>query len=111
MDLFDPKPILNRVDGKPFPGNVEESRDQITTAIGAMLGSQFKFARHRNSGMWMADVLPHTAKMVDDICLLNSTWTDHPYHDNALYKIHSGRLLMGYPKFGEWTVYGLGIEN
>ena len=42
MDLFDPKPILNRMDGKPFPGNVEESRDQITTAIGAMLGGQSK---------------------------------------------------------------------
>ena len=61
--------------------------------------------------MWMADILPHTAKMADDICLLNSMWTDHPNHDNALYKIHSGRLFMGYPTLGAWTVYGLGSEN
>ncbi len=61
--------------------------------------------------MWMADVLPHTAKMADDICLINSMWTDHPNHDNALYKIHSGRLFMGYPTLGAWTVYGLGSEN
>ena len=61
--------------------------------------------------MWMADVLPHTAKMVDDICLVNSMWTDHPNHDNALYKIHSGRLFMGYPTLGAWVTYGLGSEN
>ena len=61
--------------------------------------------------MWMADPLPHTARMADDICLINSMWTDHPNHDNALYKIHSGRLFMGYPTLGAWTVYGLGSEN
>jgi len=61
--------------------------------------------------MWMSDVLPHTAAMADDLCLIRSMWTDHPNHDNALYKIHSGRLFMGYPTVGAWTVYGLGSEN
>jgi hypothetical protein len=111
MDLFDPKPVLNRMDGKPFPGNVEEIGNQSTTGIGVMMGGQYNFSRHGQSGMWMADVLPHTAKMADDICLINSMWTDHPNHDNALYKIHSGRLFMGYPTLGAWTVYGLGSEN
>ena len=111
MDLFDPKPVLNRMDGKPFPGNVEEIGNQSTSAIGVMMGGQYEFARHGESGMWMADTLPHTAKMADDICLINSMWTDHPNHDNALYKIHSGRLFMGYPTLGAWTVYGLGSEN
>ncbi len=111
MDLFDPKPVLNRMDGKPYPGDVEEIGNTSTTDIGVMMGGQYKFARHGKSGMWMADVLPHTAKMADDICLINSMWTDHPNHDNALYKIHSGRLFMGYPTLGAWTVYGLGTEN
>jgi hypothetical protein len=111
MDLFDPKPVLNRMDGKPYPGNVEEIGNSNNSAIGVMMGGQFKFARHGDSGMWMADVLPHTAKMCDEICLINSMWTDHPNHDNALYKIHSGRLFMGYPTFGAWSVYGLGSEN
>ena len=53
----------------------------------------------------------HTSTMVHDICLINSMWTDHPNHDNALYKIHSGRLFMGYPTLGAWTIYGLGSEN
>ena len=67
--------------------------------------------RHGQSGMWMADVMPHLAGMADDICLVKSMWTDHPNHDNALYKIQSGRLFMGYPTLGAWTVYGLGSEN
>ena len=111
MDLFDPKPQLDRMDGKPYPGNVEEIGNSNTTDIGVMMGGRYKFARHGQSGMWMADVLPHTAKMADDICLINSMWTDHPNHDNALYKIHSGRLFMGYPTLGAWSVYGLGSEN
>lgn len=111
MDLFDPKPVLNRMDGKPYPGNVEQIGNQSTADIGVMMGGQYNFARHGRSGMWMADVLPHTARMADDICLINSMWTDHPNHDNALYKIHSGRLFMGYPTLGAWTTYGLGTEN
>ena len=111
MDLFDPKPMLNRMDGKPYPGNVEEIGNQSTTAVGVMMGGQYRFQRRGESGIWMADVLPHTAELADDICFINSMWTDHPNHDNALYKIHSGRLFMGYPTLGAWTVYGLGSEN
>lgn len=111
MDLFDPKPELNRLHGKPFPGNVEDIGNQSTADIGVMMGGQYKFARHGESGMWMADVLPHTSQLADDICLINSMWTDHPNHDNALYRIQSGRLFMGYPTLGAWSVYGLGSEN
>ncbi len=111
MDLFDPKPVLDRMDGKRYPGNVEEIGNTGTSQIGVMMGGQYQFARHGECGMWMADVLPNTAKMVDEICLINSMWTDHPNHDNALYKIHSGRLFMGYPTLGSWTVYGLGSAN
>lgn len=111
MDLFDPKPLLNQMDGQPYPGNVEEIGNTGTADIGVMLGGKYKFDRHGESGMWMADVLPHTAELADEICLINSMWTDHPNHDNALYKIHSGRLFMGYPTLGSWTVYGLGTEN
>lgn len=111
MDLFDPKPVLNQMNGKPYPGNPEEIGNQSTADVGVMMGGQYKFARHGQSGLWMADVLPHTARMADDICLINSMWTDHPNHDNALYKIHSGRLFMGYPTLGAWTVYGLGAES
>ncbi|MDF1842435.1 MAG: DUF1501 domain-containing protein [Rubripirellula sp.] len=111
MDLFDPKPVLDRMDGQPYPGNVEQIGNQDTDDIGVMMGARYPFARHGESGMWMSNVLPQTAKLADEICLINSMWTDHPNHDNALYKIHSGRLFMGYPTLGSWTVYGLGTEN
>lgn len=111
MDLFDPKPVLDRMDGQPYPGNVEEIGNTGTADIGVMLGGQYKFAQHGKSGMWMSDALPHLSKMADELCLINGMWTDHPNHDNALYKIHSGRLFMGYPTLGAWTVYGLGSEN
>ncbi len=111
MDLFDPKPLLRKYDGQPFPGNIESIGNSNPTDIGVVMGGQYEFQRHGESGMWMADPLPHLSKMADDICLVNSMWTDHPNHDNALYKIHSGRLFMGYPTLGAWTVYGLGSEN
>lgn len=111
MDLFDPKPVLDSMHGEPFPGDVEEIGNQSTADIGVMMGGQYKFARHGQSGMWMADILPYTSRMADDICLINSMWTDHPNHDNALYKIQSGRLFMGYPTLGAWTIYGLGSES
>lgn len=111
MDLFDPKPALDKLDGKPYPGSVEEIGNTSVTDIGVMMGGQYPIKQHGQSGMWMADTLPHTSQMVDDICLINSMWTDHPNHDNALYKIHSGRLFMGYPTLGAWTAFGLGSEN
>lgn len=111
MDLFDPKPTLNRMNGKPYPGNVEEIGNQSTTNIGVMMGGQYPMKRYGESGHWFADVLPHTASVADELCMIHSMWTDHPNHDNALYKIHSGRLFMGYPTVGSWVVYGLGSEN
>ena len=111
IDLFDPKPALDRMDGKPFPGNAEEIGNTGTSGIGVMMGGQYEFARHGQSGLWMADPLPHTAALADELCMIHSMWTDHPNHDNALYKIHSGRLFMGYPTLGAWTTYGLGSEN
>jgi hypothetical protein len=111
MDLFDPKPVLDRMDGKPYPGNIEAIGNQDTTSVGVMMGGQYPMARRGQSGLWMADVLPHTAALADELCFVHSMWTDHPNHDNALYKIHSGRLFMGHPTLGAWTVYGLGTEN
>ncbi len=111
MDLFDPKPALEKYAGQPFPGNVEALGNTEVSKIGSVLPSVYKFDRHGKSGIWMSEGLPHTAGVVDDLCFMHSLWTDHPNHDNALYKIHSGRLFMGHPSLGSWVVYGLGSEN
>ncbi len=111
MDLFDPKPALEKYAGKSFPGNVEEIGNVATANVGSLMPSAFPFARYGQSGAWVSDALPYTAEVVDELCFLHSLWTDHPNHDNALYKIHSGRLFMGHPSLGSWVVYGLGSES
>lgn len=111
MDLFDPKPELERYAGKNYPGSVEGIGNQSTNDIGALMGSPFKFERRGESGMWMSDALPHLAGVIDELCFVHSMWTDHPNHDNALYKIHTGQLFMGHPSLGSWVTYGLGTEN
>jgi len=110
MDLFDPKPKLDRYAGKTFPGNVEQIGNVATANIGTIMPGVFKFSQHGSSGTWVSEALPRTATITDELCVLNSMWTDHPNHDNALYKIHSGRLFMGHPSLGSWIVYGLGSE-
>jgi len=110
MDLFDPKPELDRHAGKSFPGNAEQVGNVATANVGTLMPSQFSFSQHGKSGIWVSEALPHTASVVDDLCFLHSMWTDHPNHDNALYKIHSGRLFMGHPSLGSWVIYGLGSE-
>ncbi|MFT5491087.1 MAG: hypothetical protein ACI8V5_001446 [Limisphaerales bacterium] len=111
MDLFDPKPELQRHMGKTYPGKLEAIGNQDTVDIGALMGTPFKFKRHGQSGTWMSDALPHLSTVADELCFTHSMWTDHPNHDNALYKIHTGRLFMGSPSLGSWVVYGLGSEN
>ncbi len=111
MDLFDPKPALDKHAGQSFPGDVEEIGNVATSNIGSLMPSPFRFARHGEAGIWMSSALPHTDEIVDDLCFIHSLWTDHPNHDNALYKIHSGRLFMGHPSLGSWVVYGLGSES
>lgn len=110
MDLFDPKPELDRNHGKSYfekiAGEVENP-----TAAGALMRSPYKFAKHGACGMDVSDVLPHLATCVDDIALIRSMYTVNLTHEPALYKIHTGRQVTGRPALGSWVTYGLGSEN
>jgi len=110
MDLFDPKPALDRHHGEAYfnriAGEIENIRD-----AGAIMRSPFRFARHGQCGMWVSDALPHLARHADDLALIRSLYTTNITHEPALYQIQSGRLLSGYPSLGSWVVYGLGSEN
>ncbi len=109
MDLFDPKPELDRRHGEAYfdriAGEVESP-----AAAGALMRSPFKFARHGESGMWVSDALPHLAREVDDLTLVRSLYTTNITHEPALYLIQSGHMPSGYPSLGSWVVYGLGSE-
>jgi hypothetical protein len=110
MDLFDPKPALDRHHGEAMfdkiAGEVENARD-----AGSLMRSSFKFARHGECGMSVSNALPHLAKQVDDIALIRSLFTTNLTHEPAIYLIQSGKTGPGRPSLGSWVVYGLGSEN
>jgi hypothetical protein len=110
MDLFDPKPMLDRHHGEPhfdpIAGEIENIRD-----AGALMRSPFRFAQHGRCGMWVSDALPHLAGRVDDLALIRSMYTTNITHEPAIYLIQSGKMGPGRPSLGSWVVYGLGSEN
>ncbi len=109
MDLFDPKPELTRLHGKPYPaGDLETHFDKQK---GNVLGSPYKFRKCGQSGMELCELLPHTAGIADDITLIRSMSTGSVDHEAALRMIHSGRLFAGMPSLGSWVTYALGSEN
>ena len=110
MDLFDPKPELNKRHGQSYfekiAGEVENP-----TAAGALMRCPFKFAQHGNSGTWVSSAMPHMATRVDDITVIRSMYTFNLTHEPALFIIQSGRMNPGLPTLGAWVTYGLGSEN
>jgi hypothetical protein len=110
MDLFDPKPMLDKHHGDPYfskiPGEVENPQ-----SAGALMRSPFQFARHGQCQMWVSEALPHLARHVDDIALIRSMHTTNLTHEPAIYLIQTGKMSPGKPTVGSWVVYGLGSEN
>jgi hypothetical protein len=105
MDLFDAKPELTRRHGQPYPGQVEA---HFHTQVGKLLGSPFQFRKCGGSGMELSELLPHTARIADDLTLVRSMTTEVVDHEAALRMIHSGKPLAGRPAWGSWVLYGLG---
>ncbi|HKB04918.1 MAG TPA: DUF1501 domain-containing protein, partial [Gemmataceae bacterium] len=106
MDLFDPKPALARLDGQPFPGQVKY--DNAAQASSKVLGSPWKFTRHGQSGVEVSELLPHTAGVIDDICLVRGMHTDVNNHVQSIHALNTGRIVSGHPVLGSWVCYGLG---
>jgi len=108
LDLFDPKPELEKWRGKPLPESIGRPTSQFTKGNEALLPSTRSFSKRGHSGMWLSDLMPHLSTCVDDICYLRSCWGNSTIHAPAMYELHSGRTLMGYPSLGSWVNYGLG---
>jgi hypothetical protein len=110
MDLFDPKPVLDRHHGRPYFDRIAGEVENPHSA-GALMRSPFQFARHGQSGMWVSEAMPHLARHVDDIALIRSMFTTNLTHEPAIYLVQSGKIGPGRPTLGAWVVYGLGSEN
>lgn len=109
LDLFDPKPELTKRDGQPFPGDIKY--DNAAQASATMLGSPWKFQRHGQCGTELSELLPHLAKVVDEICLIRSTHTGVNNHGQSIRAMNTGRISSGQPGLGSWLTYGLGAES
>lgn len=114
-DLFDYKPLLNKLNGQDLPASVRMGQ-RLTGMSGnqatlPLAGSLFKFAQHGQSGAWVSELLPYTAKMVDELCFIRSMHTEHINHDPAITFFQTGHQLPGRPSIGAWLSYGLGSAN
>jgi len=111
IDLFDPKPLLNELSGKPLP----DSFGKVILAMGEnnapLLGSKRKWKQHGEAGTWVSDWLPHTAECVDDLAVIRSCWGNGINHAGGVCQMNTGLTLAGRPSLGAWVTYGLGTEN
>jgi len=115
LDLFDPKPNLRDLRGEELPDSIRKGQ-RLTGMTSRQSSfpvapSRFKFARHGQSGTWFSELLPHTAKLADDICVVKSLYTEAINHDPAVTFLQTGAQLAGRPSIGAWLSYGLGNEN
>jgi hypothetical protein len=108
VDTFDPKPLLDRDDGKPLP--FAKPRVQFA-ATGNLLRSPWKFRQHGESGIWVSELFPRLAEHVDDLCMIHSVHGTNPAHGGAVLKLHTGSDNFVRPSIGSWVSYGLGTEN
>ncbi len=108
VDTFDPKPLLQRDDGKPYP--FAQPRIQFA-ATGKLLKSPWKFKQYGQSGLPVSELFPNVAQCVDDLCILRSVHGTNPAHGGAALKLHTGSDTQVRPSMGSWVVYGLGTEN
>ncbi len=109
IDLLDPKPELNRLDGQKFPGTIKY--DNAAQASSTVLGSPWKFRPRGESGTEISELLPHVAEIADDIVVVRSMRTGVNNHGQSIHAMNSGRTQRGRPALGSWLTYGLGAET
>ncbi len=112
LDLFDYKPALVKYNGKKPPEEMLKGIQNVfINRDAALYASDFKFAKHGQSGAEISEALPYLAKVVDDICIVKTIATDAINHAPAQIFMNTGSVQFGRPSFGSWVTYGLGSES
>ena len=115
MELFDYKPRLSEFRGAELPDSIRMGQRLTgmtsTQTSFPVASSLFKFAQHGTSGAWVSELMPHTAKIADELCFIKSMHTEAINHDPAVTFFQTGAQLAGRPSIGSWLAYGLGSEN
>ena len=115
IETFDDKPVLRTRNGEALPDSVRKGQ-RLTGMSGnqsvlPLAGSQFGFSQHGQQGTWVSDLLPHTARIVDDLCVVRSMYTEAINHDPAITFFQTGSQIAGRPSMGAWVHYGLGSDT
>ena len=115
LDLFDYKPQLHMRFNEDLPDSIRQGQRITTLTSGQrrlpVAPSLFSFKQYGQSGQWMSELLPHTARMADELCVIRSLYTEAINHDPAMTMLQSGHQISGRPSMGAWVSYGLGSEN
>jgi hypothetical protein len=115
LDLFDYKPQLHSRQGEDLPDSVRMGQRLTGMTSGQdsfpVASTKFKFAQHGESGAWISELLPHTASIADDLCIVKTLNTEAINHDPAITYFQTGHQQPGRPSMGAWLSYGLGTEN
>ncbi len=112
VDLFDPKPKLLEMEGKPIPDSMRPKFTAMPgTAQNGLMPSKRIFKQHGQSGLWVSDWYPHIAQHVDDLAVVRSCWADGINHLGSVTQMNTGSILSGRPSLGAWVNYGLGSGN
>jgi hypothetical protein len=115
LDIYDYKPTLEKMHGQDLPDSVRKGQRLTGMSAGQSIlpvtASIFNFQQYGESRQWVSDLLPHTSKVVDDLCFIKSMYTEQINHDPAITFFQSGHQLAGRPSIGSWLSYGLGSDN
>ena len=109
VDTFDYKPALTEFNNTPYRGDAVVGSNN--RPIGNLMQSPFAFRQYGQSGLWISDLFPHTAKFADDLCVIRSCHTDTAAHASGCLQMNTGNVTIGKPSLGSWLSYGLGTEN
>jgi hypothetical protein len=111
LDLFDPKPALEKLAGQPMPASYGKVLTAMGTGSNTIMPSQRSWKRHGQSGLWVSDWYPHIARHADDLAVFRSCWADGLNHVGSVCQMNTGSILAGRPALGAWATYGLGAGN
>jgi hypothetical protein len=111
LETFDPKPLLNKLEGQPRPKEFGEAKYQFVQRNARLLGTRRSFRKYGASGIEVSNLFPETAACIDDIAVIRSCHGDMVVHSAAQYELFSGRTVPGFPSMGSWVIYGLGSES
>jgi hypothetical protein len=111
VDLFDPKPALERLAGQPLPPSFGRPITAMGTANNTLMPSKRIWKQHGQSGIWVSDWYPEIAKHADSLAVFRACWADGLNHVGSVCQMNTGAILAGRPSLGAWINYGLGSAN